>query len=143
MILPGVGAARAAMERLRPAGLDRLIPTLTQPVLGICLGMQLLFDASEEDDARCLGIMPGIARRLMPPRTARAAHGLEPGCTAMAEARCCREFPMVRYFYFVHSYALPVSRSHRGHEATTAGTFLGHRRAGQFPRHPVSPGALR
>ena len=48
VLLPGVGAAHDAMARLRATGIDRLLPTLAQPVLGICLGMQLLFEASEE-----------------------------------------------------------------------------------------------
>ena len=66
VILPGVGAARAAMERLQRAGLDLLIPELRQPVLGICLGLQLLFESSEEDDVACLGILPGRVRRFAP-----------------------------------------------------------------------------
>ena len=62
VLLPGVGAAHDAMTRLRAAGVDTLLPTLTQPVLGICLGMQLLFEASEEAAAGtsgtpCLGVV--------------------------------------------------------------------------------------
>ena len=52
VILPGVGAAAAGMTRLAAAGLADVVPTLTQPVLGICLGMQLLFAGSDEEDAR-------------------------------------------------------------------------------------------
>jgi len=63
VILPGVGAAEDAMEKLRATGLDEVIPQLTQPMLGICLGMQLLFDGSDEDNATCLGIIEGRARR--------------------------------------------------------------------------------
>ena len=59
VILPGVGAAGAAMSRLGELGLLQCIRELKQPVLGICLGMQLLFEKSEEDDATCLGIIPG------------------------------------------------------------------------------------
>ena len=65
VILPGVGAAADAMARLDRSGLAALIPQLTQPVLGICLGMQLLFEASEEGDTRCLGIIPGRAARFV------------------------------------------------------------------------------
>jgi len=65
VILPGVGAAADAMTRLRNSGLDALIPTLTQPVLGICLGMQLLHEASAEGATRCLGIIPGAASRFV------------------------------------------------------------------------------
>ena len=56
VILPGVGAASVAMESLRELGLDLLIPTLTQPVLGICIGLQLMCNHSEEGDVDCMGI---------------------------------------------------------------------------------------
>ncbi len=108
VILPGVGAAGDAMSRLRAHGLDALIPTLTQPVLGICLGMQLLYDASEENVAPCLGAISGTARRLTavpgrpvphmgwnqltPTTSIPLLHGIEAGERA----------------YFVHSYVLPV-----------------------------------
>ncbi len=58
VLLPGVGEASSAMEKLRERGLDTLIPTLTQPVLGICIGMQLMCESSEEGDAKCMGIFP-------------------------------------------------------------------------------------
>ncbi len=58
VILPGVGEASSAMEKLRERGLDTFIPTLTQPVLGICIGMQLMCESSEEGDAKCMGIFP-------------------------------------------------------------------------------------
>lgn len=64
VILPGVGEASSAMARLRERGLDTLIPTLTQPVLGICIGMQLMCLDSEEGNARCLGIFPAHVMRL-------------------------------------------------------------------------------
>jgi len=57
VIFPGQGAAGSAMEKLQQTGLDQLIPTLQQPVLGICLGMQLLCDATEEGDVKGLGIV--------------------------------------------------------------------------------------
>ena len=63
VILPGVGAAKDAMERLRDSRLVDVIRRLTQPVLGICLGMQLLADGSEEEDVECLGILPGTAAK--------------------------------------------------------------------------------
>ena len=64
VVLPGVGAARDAMDRLREHGLVDVIRGLEQPVLGICLGMQLLAAGSEEEDVECLGIVPGTATRL-------------------------------------------------------------------------------
>lgn len=109
VILPGVGAAAAAMRRLRAAGLHELIPTLEQPVLGICLGMQLLAEASEEDEAECLGVIPGTARKLSAsPETPVPNMGWSPASLA-------RQHPLLNgiadrsYFYFVHSYALPVA----------------------------------
>ncbi len=56
VIFPGVGEASSAMKKLRDSGLDKIIPELKQPVLGICLGMQLMCNASEEGDTSGLGI---------------------------------------------------------------------------------------
>ncbi len=64
VLLPGVGEASSAMEKLRERGLDRVLPTLTQPVLGICIGLQLMCEHSEEGDAECLGIFPTKVVRL-------------------------------------------------------------------------------
>jgi glutamine amidotransferase len=64
IILPGVGAAGYAMDRIRARGLVAPLRALTRPVLGICLGMQLLFERSDEDDTECLGIVAGRVRRL-------------------------------------------------------------------------------
>jgi imidazole glycerol-phosphate synthase subunit HisH len=111
VILPGVGAAADAMTRLRQHGLQDLIPTLKQPVLGICLGMQLLFEASEEGDADCLGIIPGCARRLP------ALSGLPVPHMGWNTLSSLRPTPLLQgiedgsYVYFVHSYALPVSET--------------------------------
>ena len=75
VILPGVGAAADAMSRLRQSGLDAVIPALQQPVLGICLGMQLLFARSQEGEkpVDCLGILPGEVREMK--ATAAATEG--------------------------------------------------------------------
>jgi glutamine amidotransferase len=109
VLLPGVGAARDSMLRLREAGLIDVIRSLTQPVLGICLGMQLLADASEEDDTECLGVIPGIARKL-----AASVDAPVPNmgwCPARHDGThpILAGIPDGAYFYFVHSYALPVT----------------------------------
>jgi imidazole glycerol-phosphate synthase subunit HisH len=107
VILPGVGAAAPAMEKLRATGLAEVVPQLTRPVLGICLGMQLLFAGSDEEQARCLGIIDAQVRRLpqspdlpvpqmgwnqlVPVRPSPLLAGIERG----------------DYAYFVHSYAAP------------------------------------
>jgi imidazole glycerol-phosphate synthase subunit HisH len=119
VILPGVGAAAEAMMRLRHHGLDRLVPALSQPVLGICLGMQLLYASSDEGAAACLSIIPGNAIRF--PRTAGRPvphmgwNTLHIGkTTALLEGLQSGD-----YAYFVHSYALQVG------EATVASTEYG------------------
>jgi glutamine amidotransferase len=66
VIFPGVGAAASAMDSLRSSRLDQVIRQLKQPVLGICVGMQLLFDHSEEGDTNCLGIIPYKVKKFTP-----------------------------------------------------------------------------
>jgi glutamine amidotransferase len=109
VILPGVGAAAHAMSRLKEQNLDSLIPSLHQPVLGICLGMQLLFEASEEGEAQCLGIIPGRASRL----PCDSAHPVpHMGWNTLKIDRPGALLDGLQqddYAYFVHSYALPLS----------------------------------
>jgi glutamine amidotransferase len=119
VILPGVGAAADAMARLRQRGLDALIPTLRQPVLGICLGMQLLFEASQEGDARCLNVIPGRASRFAEAPGRPVPHR---GWNTLDVRRPCALLDGIAggdYAYFVHSYALPLS------DATVASTGYG------------------
>ena len=109
VILPGVGAAANAMSRLRQLGLDTLIPALSQPVLGICLGMQLLFEASQEGDAECLGIIPGRAARLPHADDRPVPHM---GWNTLDIQRPCALLEGIAngdYAYFVHSYAIDLS----------------------------------
>ncbi len=108
VILPGVGAARPAMEQLTAKGLDRVIPALTQPVLGICLGMQLLFDASEEEDVSCLGVIQGTARRFQAAPDRPVPHMGWNRIHRVRDAPLLQDVPDQSYCYFVHSYALPV-----------------------------------
>ena len=109
VILPGVGAASTAMRLLRERGLDDALRRLQVPLLGICLGMQLLYDASEEGDVACLGLLPGRVRRLAAGEGLRVPHmgwnALEP----------LRPSPLLDGLgddgrvYFVHGYAAPVT----------------------------------
>lgn len=64
LILPGAGAAGAGMEVLQASGWDQLLQEWNRPLLGICLGMQLLFDTSEEADTACLGLIAGEVRKM-------------------------------------------------------------------------------
>lgn len=104
VILPGVGAAAPALDRLKQLGLAELIPQLTQPVLGICLGMQLLFASSEEGGA-CLGVMPGAVSRLPEVAGARVPHMGWNRLELAAEDPLLASAPAEPYAYFVHSYA--------------------------------------
>jgi glutamine amidotransferase len=107
VILPGVGSAAPAMARLREMGFADVVPTLAQPVLGICLGMQLLFKASDEEDTPCLGVIDARVQLLAPgvslpvPQmgwNALSVTGESPLLAGIAEGA---------YAYFVHSYAAP------------------------------------
>ena len=107
VILPGVGAAAPGMERLAAAGLVDLIPTLTQPVLGICLGMQLLFARSEEEQTRCLGVIDAEVRRL-PASSALPVPQMGWNDLQLAgESPLLDAVPSGTYAYFVHSFAAP------------------------------------
>ena len=109
IILPGVGSATDAMQRLRSAGIADLMPKLTQPVLGICLGMQLLFEHSEEGETPCLGVLPGTVKLLEAAERRPVPH------MGWNQLAFLRDDPLLTgieqndYAYFVHSYAAPVS----------------------------------
>ncbi len=110
LIVHGVGEARAAMEALEAGGLDRAIREFTasgRPVLGICLGAQIVFQRSEERDTPCLGLLPGTVRRFPP--------GLREAGLKVPHMGWNRVFhhdahpllagiPDGAFFYFVHSY---------------------------------------
>ncbi|HEV7607447.1 MAG TPA: imidazole glycerol phosphate synthase subunit HisH [Steroidobacteraceae bacterium] len=108
VFLPGVGSAHDAMSRLRITGLDKLIPTLKQPLLGICLGMQILFERSEEGPANTLGVIPGSVDRL------RFAPGLPVPHMGWNQLVQITPDPLLDgvssldYLYFVHGYAVPA-----------------------------------
>jgi len=108
VVLPGVGAARDAMARLRLAGFADLVPELTQPVLGICLGMQLLFSGSDEEQVECLDIVPGQVKRL-PDKTNLPVP--EMGWNQLeltGKTKLLEGIAQGDYAYFVHSYAAGV-----------------------------------
>ena len=108
VILPGVGAAAAGMQKLREAGLEHVISQLTQPVLGICLGMQLLFERSEEEDADCLGIITGRAKLFTATTDLAVPHMGWNQIEITRNSRLLDGIADNAYFYFVHSYAVDV-----------------------------------
>jgi imidazole glycerol-phosphate synthase subunit HisH len=110
VILPGVGAAADCMTRLqRTPGLVDTIRTLRQPMLGICVGMQLLFESSEEGEVPCLGLLPGRVRRFADRDDLPVPHmgwnqlEFEPDASALL-----KDIAPGDHVYFVHSYSAPV-----------------------------------
>ena len=108
VILPGVGAAAQAMALLHERGFVERLPTLDVPLLGICLGLQLLFDSSEEGDVNCLGLLPGRVRKL------QASAGLRVPHMGWNTLHTQRVSPLLAgadaaNVYFVHSYAAAVT----------------------------------
>lgn len=111
LVLPGVGAMTYAMQNLRRTGMDQAIRsflTTGRPFLGICLGMQLLFERSEEGDAEGMGILPGTVRRFTPRPGLKIPHM---GWNQIAQS----SHPLIQdgsSFYFVHSYYVsPADKS--------------------------------
>ena len=111
IIFPGVGAAGEAMANLRQRQLDLWIKTWVAdgvPVLGICLGTQVIFSASEENDTACLGIVPGTVKRF--PQLSDQSGPLKIPHMGWNQVHFTREHPVFRdipagaEFYFVHSY---------------------------------------
>ena len=122
VIFPGVGEAGSAMKMLRSTGLDKVIPTLKQPVLGICLGMQLMCDHSEEGDTQGLGIFKADVKRFdnsvkVPQIGWNQITNLETHLFDNVENE--------EYVYLVHSYYVPeckdeIARTEYGVNYSTA-----------------------
>lgn len=105
VVFPGQGEAKSAMEKLKQSQIDRLIPRLKQPVLGICLGMQLLCNHTEEGDTPGLGIIAGKAVRF--PNTVKTP---QMGWNTISDlaSPLFTTIPEADYMYLVHSYYVPL-----------------------------------
>lgn len=104
VIFPGQGEARTAMRNLTAAGLVPVLKSLTQPFLGICLGMQLLARHSEEGDTTCLGVFDLTVRRFPPTSGKVPLMGWLDQATTAPDCPLFRGLPEAFYAYFVHSY---------------------------------------
>lgn len=109
VILPGVGSAPEGMRKLRARGLVEVIRGLTQPVIGFCLGEQLLFDSSEEGDTPSLGLIPGRVARLPESPGITVPHMGWNTLEVRRDTPLLAGIPRDARFYFVHSYAGPVN----------------------------------
>ena len=109
IILPGVGAAAPAMALLRERGLLEPLRATRLPLLGICLGMQLLFDSSEEGDVACLGLLPGRVSKLAGAPGIRVPHMGWNTLELRAASPLLEGVDEGASAYFVHGYAAPVT----------------------------------
>jgi len=109
VVLPGVGAAGFAMRRIHELGLYDVIRGVTAPLLGVCLGQQLLFDASDEGDVACLGLIPGRVTKMQVPADLVVPH------MGWNQLEVVKADPLNagvqdgEFAYFVHSYVCPVN----------------------------------
>jgi len=142
VVLPGVGATGPAMRTLSRAGLSDELRSYQGPLLGVCVGMQLLFDYSTEDDTECLGLIPGDVRRInATPLPHIGWNSVEHTSNAIFAG--LGSSPL---FYFVHSFAvqpsdphLVVGRTSYGESAIVSAVESGSATGLQF--HPERSGA--
>ncbi|MGF1532657.1 MAG: imidazole glycerol phosphate synthase subunit HisH [Bernardetiaceae bacterium] len=103
VVFPGVGHARSAMDYLQQHGLDRLLGQLRQPVLGICLGLQLMCRHSEEGNTSALGIFPVAVKRFSPEAVEKVPH-MGWNNIQSTQGKLFAGIGAQDFFYFVHSY---------------------------------------
>jgi len=108
VIFPGVGHALPAMQSLKKQGLDHFLKETDKPVLGICLGMQLLFESSEEGDTEGLGIIPGKLKKFDETRD-KVPHMGWNTFTETTDCPLLNGISTRQYFYYVHSFYAPVN----------------------------------
>jgi glutamine amidotransferase len=110
VIFPGVGEASSAMAYLQEKGLEKLIPSLKQPVLGICLGMQLMCSFSEENNTPCMGIFPATVRQFEGNTGLKVPQiGWNEIC--QLQSPLFDKVPEATYVYFVHGYYVPLNEN--------------------------------
>jgi glutamine amidotransferase len=109
VILPGVGMAADCMGRLQQSRLVETIKTLKQPLLGICVGMQLLFESSDEGDVSCLAMLPGRVQRFPSRAGLPVPHMGWNQLNVLRPTLLTQGVHVDDYVYFVHSFAAPVT----------------------------------
>ncbi|MDR0657922.1 MAG: imidazole glycerol phosphate synthase subunit HisH [Mediterranea sp.] len=109
VIFPGVGEAETTMKHLRETGLDEIIKNLGQPVLGICVGMQLMCRHSEEGNADCMGIFEAEVKRFIPEKQVDKVPHMGWNTLLNTKTGLFEGFSREEFVYFVHSYYVPVN----------------------------------
>ncbi|WP_159520849.1 imidazole glycerol phosphate synthase subunit HisH [Sunxiuqinia indica] len=147
VIFPGVGEASTTMAYLKKEGLDQLIPSLTQPVLGICLGLQLMCSHSEEGDTPCLGIFEEKVKRFVPQPgmefTTKVPH-MGWNTITKLNSDLFDESLDNQFVYFVHSYYATVGE-HTAAEGNYINPFSAALHKGNFYAtqfHPEKSGPI-
>lgn len=110
VIFPGVGEASSTMKHLKETGLDKLIPDLKQPVLGICLGMQLMCASSEEGDTKCLNIFDTEVKRFIPLKHGDKVPHMGWNTLTNVSSALFDTSIEDQFVYFVHSYYVPINQ---------------------------------
>lgn len=108
IIFPGQGEARTTMDYLRQKNLDKLIVSLKQPVLGICIGMQLLCRHSEEEDTDCLGVFDVNVKRFRPSQHEDKVPQMGWNTITDCKSPLFDGFDKPEFAYFIHSYYAPL-----------------------------------
>tara|TARA_B110000196_G_scaffold166084_2_gene142791 strand:+ start:2488 stop:3087 length:600 start_codon:yes stop_codon:yes gene_type:complete len=114
VILPGVGAANDAMDKLKKSNLIEVVRNLKQPTLGICLGMQLLLDHSMENNVNCLSIIEGKCKAFSQQDRCPVPHMGWNNVNFNKPSPLTEDLDNDDYFYFVHSYYVPIANSSIG-----------------------------
>lgn len=109
VIFPGVGEANTTMSHLRETGLDQLIRNLRQPVLGICIGMQLMCRHSEEGHTDCMGIFDVDVKRFIPQKHEEKVPHIGWNAILNTKTELFKDLTPEAFVYFVHSYYAPVN----------------------------------
>jgi len=111
IIFPGVGHARDAMQNLAQLGLVKILQNISVPFLGICLGMQIMYEYSAEGDTKCLGLLPGKIQKFepTPDMSLKIPHMGWNNISQNKESSLLAGIKEEDYFYFVHSYYAPIN----------------------------------
>lgn len=109
IIFPGVGEANCTMKHLTDSGLDQIIKNLSQPVLGICLGMQLLCKYSEEGNTACMGIFDTDVKRFIPQQKEQKVPHMGWNNISNLKGKLLSPELDDEFVYFVHSYYVPLN----------------------------------
>ena len=113
IIFPGVGEASFAIRQLHMLNLFSVLRMIKKPILGICLGMQLMMDKSTEGDVTCLGIFPGTVLKFDPSKT-KVPHMGWNDIRIIAESKLFKDIKNGERFYFANSYYVPVNEATTG-----------------------------